>query len=691
MPVAMTAISRALAILLGATVGWGCSSKDAPLASSSFPTPDGGFSPRTAPYFAPASRTLAPTAIFTQSGDVQAAGFLHGGVLRLSGNNASVTLDFGVEVGGLVTLAFGAASDTGQSVGLAFSESSQYVGQTSDASNGGQGADGALQAPVSPSGSYTVPTAKLRGGFRYLTLFLTSAGWVEIRAVSLQFTAAPAMGTPNLFPNYFESNDALLDQIWYAGAHTVELALIDPTEGRVWPAPTTGWDNSATVGVGTTVLVDGAKRDRTVWPGDMGISGPTAFVSLGDVLSLKNALSTLFAHQMASGELPQAGPEVNFYGSDTYHLWTLNGVYDYYLFSADKSWLDSVWTQYRSGLAFSTAKIDGNGLLAVTGPSDWGRSDQGGENIEANALLYRVLRGCSTLATIEGDSALATSCTNQAAALRMSASARLWDAAMGLFRDNAQSDIHPQDGNSLAVWSGLVGSSAQAQSIVAALKANWTVYGSTTPEWAGGISPFPGSLEVLARFTASDDQDALALIRTEWGYMLNAPIGTGSSFWEGYNSDGSFGYGGAYMSCSHGWSTGPTSALTMFVLGVMPGVPGAGAAYSVVPHPGDLTHAEGTLVLPQGQLVWVSWDHPSCGSFTLYVHGAVAAGSTGQVGIPTFGATQAIQLDGVTIWNGTTLLQTTAVASASLSDGYVVFDGLPPGDHTFAFTSSSCP
>ena len=41
--------------------------------------------------------------------------------------------------------------------------------------------------------------------------------------------------------------------------------------GRRWPAPAVGWDNNATCGVGDVVLVDGAKRDRVIWPGDMGV------------------------------------------------------------------------------------------------------------------------------------------------------------------------------------------------------------------------------------------------------------------------------------------------------------------------------------------------------------------------------------------------------------------------------------
>ncbi len=145
-------------------------------------------------------------------------------------------------------------------------------------------------------------------------------------------------------------------------------------------------------------------------------------------------------------------------------------------------------------------------------------------------------------------------------------------AAVGLYKDNPSSTLYPQDGNSLAVWFGLTDSQAKNTTITGTLAARWERYGALTPEKnsGGAIGTFPGSMEVQAHFTAGDDTDALAMIRREWGYMLTAPIGTNSTFWEGFQYDGSFDYGGQYMSAAHGWATGPTSALTFYVLGLLP-------------------------------------------------------------------------------------------------------------------------
>ena len=644
--------------------------------------------PCAADNLSPTSHTVAPTSVYATAGTVGSpANLLSGQPTRLTGSGSSVTLDFGKEVGGIVTLGFAGSSGAGQSVGLAFTESSLNVGDGSDASSGGSQPDGAIYASVSGAGSYTMPSDKLRGGFRYLTLFLNSSGWVDIDGVSLDFTAAPNSPDPAAYPDYFCSNDSLLNQIWYAGAYTVQLDSISPTQGRVWPSPSSGWENNGVVGTGTEVLVDGAKRDRSVWPGDMGVSSPTAYVSTDDMTAVRNSLTTMYQNQKSTGELPYGGPEFDFYSSDTYHMWTLIGTYDYYLFTGDKSWLDGIWSQYQLGVNFITAKIDGNGLLNVTGDSDWARSDQGGENIEANALLYQVLTTGATLAAAEGNSSLASSYGSSAASLKTQVNARLWDASAGAYKDNPSSTLHPQDGNSLAVWYG-VASAAQAQSIVNYLHGDWNSIGAQTPEFSDNISPFAGSMEVYARFAADDDTDALNLIRNEWGYMLDSPIGTDSTFWEGMSNTGTLSaYSTQFTSLAHGWSTGPTGALTTDVLGIDPTAP-AGTAYQVVPHPGDLTHVEGTLTVAAGKTIHVSYDHDVAGDFSMQVDSSTNSGSTGVIAVPTYGQSHVVTVNGATAWNGTSFTGASGIASASSDGSYIYFRGVQPGTYSVSYSAT---
>ena len=658
-------------------------------ATIAMPSPTHAANPWDVYNLAPTSRTVAPVAVYKTSGTVtNPHNVLGGTATRLSGSGSLITLDFGKEVGGIISLTLSGASSSAQSVGLAFSESAQFARTNSDSSNGAvNDTDGAIFDAVTTTGAstYTMPAAKLRGGFRYLTLFMNSTGWVDITHVSLNFTAVPLMPNPAAYPNYFYSSDTQLNQLWYAGAYTTQMDIIAPTQGRQWNNDP-GWSNDFTISGGTSVLTDGAKRDRAVWPGDVGVSGSTAYVSIHDTISVKNALQRMYDSQQTSGELPFGGPPFNFYSSDTYHLWTLVGTYYYYLYSGDTAWLTSIWTKYQNAMSFILAKVNGpHGLLNVTGTNDWARGGQGGENIEANALLYQALVAGSVLATAKGNPALSKTYTTAAATLKAKINSALWDANEGAYRDNPTSKLYPQDGNALAVWFDVTDSAAKNTTIAAYLRSNWSTLGSRTPEWSG-ISPFPGSFELVALSKANADSDVLSLIRREWGYMYSA-AGAPKTFWEGFNTDGSYGYFAPFTSNAHGWSTGPTFVLTFYTLGIRP-VTTRGLQYAVIPHPAELTHCEGQLTVDTGKVVKASYNRTNNNAFTLTVDSTTNSGSTGIIGVPKFGANRIVTVNGATAWNGTTFSGATGIASADQDANYVYFRGVQPGVRTFAYTGS---
>lgn len=137
----------------------------------------------------------------------------------------------------------------------------------------------------------------------------------------------------------------------------------------------------------------------------MGVAVPTQFVSTNDLLPTKNALSTMFAAiNPKTGALPESGPPLSQTGSDTYHAWTLIGVYNYYLYTGNTEWLQDLWANYTKAVAFLEGKVDSSGLMDVTGLRDWARLGGGGHNAEGNALLYRVgtlLSTCFSLFLME--------------------------------------------------------------------------------------------------------------------------------------------------------------------------------------------------------------------------------------------------------------------------------------------------
>ena len=238
----------------------------------------------------------------------------------LSGNGSLVTLDFGKEVGGLVSLNYSATG--AGALGLAFTEAKNFVGEWSDSSNGKfVGPDGAIYSNFTGgSVSYTMPDLSLRGGFRYMTLFLIANGTasVNISDVVVELDFMPTWSDLTAYQGYFHSNDVLLNRIWYAGAYTLQSNCVPTNTGRQVPFLNYGWANNASLGPGDTIIVDGAKRDRAVWPGDMGVAVPSTFYSLGDLESVMNALQVMyFTQNNGTGAFAESGPPLSQLGSDT--------------------------------------------------------------------------------------------------------------------------------------------------------------------------------------------------------------------------------------------------------------------------------------------------------------------------------------------------------------------------------------
>ncbi|EMR83596.1 hypothetical protein ACHAO1_010834 [Botrytis cinerea] len=632
--VALVALSLSLD-LVSAQACWKNTTCSGPLEAA-FP------GPWDANIYAPSSRQVSPKSVLSATTGAVLSNF--SGSIGLSGNGSKYTLDFGKEVGGLVTLEY--TSSGPGAIGLAFTEAKDYIGEWSDSSNGGfKGPDGAIYANFTSAGAgtYTMPDLSLRGGFRYLTLFLITDGAtnVNISSIVLEIGFQPTWSNLQAYQGYFHSSDEMLNKIWYSGAYTLQTNAVPVNTGRQIPTVKVGWANNGTMGPGDTIIVDGAKRDRAVWPGDMGIAVPSTFISIGDLVSVKNALQVMYNYQNnVTGAFPEAGPPLLQLGSDTYHMWTMIGTYNYVLYTNDTSFLLQNWAKYQLAMNYVYGKVSAPGLLEVTGIRDWARWQQGFNNSEAQMILYRTLLTGADLAKWAGDTTnLTATWTSHAASLKTAVNKYCFDSSYGSFKDNATATtLHPQDANSMALLFGVVSpTSSTAQTISTNLLKNWTPIGAVAPELPENISPFISSFEIQAHFTIGETSRALDLIRRCWGWYLNNPNGTESTVIEGYLQNGTFAYRSSrgymydtsYVSHAHGWSSGPTSALTEFVLGLSVTSP-VGKTWKLTPQFGDLTSAEGGFVTTLGKFQ-AAWNLTKTG-YTLDF--AVPEGTTGSLILP---------------------------------------------------------
>ncbi|KAL0765351.1 hypothetical protein CaCOL14_012100 [Colletotrichum acutatum] len=393
---------------------------------------------------------------------------------------------------------------------------------------------------------------------------------------------------------------------------------------------------------GTSVLLDGGKRDRVVWPGDIAISGPSIFVSTNSLKPIRNALDSLFLYQETDGRLPTAGYPLAqlFAWSFTYHCHTLNDMYDYFMFTGDMDYLAAFWNQYVLGMKYPLQFIDSSGLANVTSTSDWGRGGMSGHNIEANSILHYTLRNAVALATIMNDTSEISHWEALAAGISSAANSILWDESMSLYRDNdtiidgSSAPSYPQDGNAWAVISGIA-TGTRAQAVSDALKARWVrPYGAPAVEAGQTISPFITGFELQAHYIAGHSDYAVDLMEFMWAdYMLDDTRMTNSTFIEGFATDGNplypvYNYD-PRVSHAHGWSTAPTSILTFFSGGLTM-TSAAGQTWNVAPTLGGLKTVQTSYKSPLGSFV-TSWTNSSRGLSGSFI---TPNGTTGGLHIP---------------------------------------------------------
>lgn len=102
-------------------------------------------------------------------------------------------------------------------------------------------------------------------------------------------------------------------------------------------------------------------------------------------------------------------------------------------------------------------------------------------------------------------------------------------------------------------------------------------------------------------------------------------------YYQGYNDDPS------YTSHAHGWSSGPTSALTYYVLGLTVTAP-QGKTWSFAPHTSGLSAAEGGFETPLGWFGAKWWSLSGSGKHQKFtVSLKTPSGTTGVLKLPVVG------------------------------------------------------
>ena len=476
-------------------------------------------------------------------------------VMKNSGETPWVLLDFGRELhGGLQIHSY---SQRGAKVRVRFGESAGEA--MSDIGAKGASNDHAprdIVLELSHMGQIEYGNT----GFRFVRIDLVSQGKCTldcVRAVSLM-RKMDRIGS-------FKSSDARLDAIWETAVRTVHLC----SQEYLW---------------------DGAKRDRLVWAGDMHPEASVILAVFGEADVLKRTIDYI---------MEITPPDKWMNAIDTYTMWFLRIVRDWYMFTGDESFVRERG-DYLARTVEHLLACEKRGRYAgssMPGFLDWPtHRDRAAESAGAQGLRASGFDAAALLMDVAGKGDLAARCRKAAAKIRAAGA-------------------DPHGAKSAAALLAL-GGVRDAKEMYAKVLGRGGL---------AGVSTFYGYYMIEAMSAAGENAHALDTVRDYWGGMLDMGA---TSFWEDFNPAwtngaaridempkpgmkdvhgdfGDFCYKGFRHSLCHGWSAGPAAWCLNHILGIRPLDAGM-KTIEVKPFLGDLEWAEGSMALPGGKAIRVS-------------------------------------------------------------------------------------
>jgi alpha-L-rhamnosidase len=214
---------------------------------------------------------------------------------------------------------------------------------------------------------------------------------------------------------------------------------------------------------GTNVLpfvLDGAKRDRVVWGGDLSVEGPNIFYSTGANDYIKDSLLLLGSYQLADGEAGSnisptspigAFPESVSSYSAPYSMYFVTNLAKYYLFTGDNVFVAQEWPVVERELLYLHGSTNSQGMFVSDSSDglDWHYYDGPltGMVTAYNALYFEVLTDAALLAKAANHGNLESG-YQKAAAIETGINSNLFNSATGVY--DLSSDLRgtiAQDGN----------------------------------------------------------------------------------------------------------------------------------------------------------------------------------------------------------------------------------------------------
>ncbi|KAH6855350.1 Six-hairpin glycosidase-like protein [Chaetomium sp. MPI-CAGE-AT-0009] len=435
-----------------------------------------------------------------------------------------------------------------------------------------------------------------------------------------------------------------------------DLVVTDPTGSVTYQHPLTGKSCLDDFLLGTNPLpvsVDGSRRDRIAYAGDLDVAGSAALTSTHGLEFIEGTLELFASVQAAPGfftptvkiqQEPLSTPlDVNITGLIGYSWNLLTAVSQTYTHTGDLA-LASEWApRIVRMLDWSHSQTLPNGLFNLSDATfggDWNYYDpaQSGVVTKFNVLYAYALQETAGLLADAGVDVSVY--RDRLAALRAAIDQHLWSDELGAYvYSESIRDGFGQDSNAIAILAHVnLDPSHSTQTILSTLSRELATpkgplafsSGVLQHGFQRYISPYASAYHLRAALASQNATAARELLDSLWAPMadVNNANYTGC-FWETLDGSGRPAFG-VHTSLCHAWAAGPTAELSRFVLGAQPTKPGWGE-WAVAPQTLGLSSAVGKVPTPLGA-IRVDWKF--CGTL-LTMSVEAPAGTTGMITLPS--------------------------------------------------------
>jgi alpha-L-rhamnosidase len=407
--------------------------------------------------------------------------------------------------------------------------------------------------------------AKQSNALRYVFISTKEAQDVRYDNLSLLYEYNPVE-----YRASFVCNDAQINKIWEVGRYTLHLTTRE-------------------------CFIDGIKRDRWAWSGDAYQSYLMNYYMFFDSPTVKRTIYTLRGNDPVMAHLNNI-LDYSFY-------WLIS-VYDYYMYTGDKLFLQQVYPKMESMMDFILERRNKEGMVEGL-KGDWvyidwfdHKVDLTGEVSFEQILYCRSLEAMAASAEILGVQKEANTYSSLANEVKGKLG-NFWDKSQQAFifnrKEGQNSSQVTKHANMFAVNFDYV-TNEQKEQIKTSVLMNKNIPAISTP--------YMRFYELEALCKLGEQKYVMGEMKKYWGGMIDLGATT---FWEKYNPENTgiehyAMYGRPFgKSLCHAWGASPIYLLGKYYVGVKPLQPGY-KEFEVKPELGGLEWFESSVPTPKGDI-----------------------------------------------------------------------------------------